>query len=146
MTKELSIKSIKENIVDKLLNNMDVLNYLEAKEFMEGTHLKISELRNNLIFDHDSSHAYDNYIAVDVSENEYSPLANAGHDFTVIIKMGLRQESNIDKMSETIKDIITKIYPDRNRYSNIPIKVTTTCPSCGQYEKLRRIIRFSIKC
>jgi len=145
MTKELSIATIKKELMDALLNNMDILKYLQVEKYLDRG-IKMTNIYNTLIFDYDASNINGDYIAVDVAEHEYSPLANAGHDFIVIIKMGLVSEKDLDKMSEIVKDIITKLYPNRERYSNIPIKMSTKYQDIGDIEKLHRMIKFTIKC
>ena len=47
MTKEISIENIKKEIIDKLMNNMDILKYLNAERLLNEGY-KISNLYNNL--------------------------------------------------------------------------------------------------
>ena len=108
MTKELSIESIKKEIIDKLMNNMEVLKYLEAdKRVAEG--MKLNELCNVCIFDHDSSCACGNYITVEVAEYDTHRAVNTtDRTYGVTIKMGLKNEENICAMSKVITDIVNK--------------------------------------
>ena len=118
MTKELSIESIKKEIIDKMMNNMDILNCLNCEKFVNEGY-KISDLYNNVIFDYDASNdVMSDYIAVEVVEHEYL----SGSKYIVMIKFGLNtndsDKRNLDKISLTLKNIINDLYPDRKKFSN----------------------------
>lgn len=133
MAKELSIESIKKEIIDKLMNNMEVLKYLEAdKRVAEG--MKLNNLYNVCIFDHDSSCAYGNYITVEVAEYDTARVIDTmARTYGIAIKMGLKNEENICAMSKVITDIINKLYPDRKRFSNVPVVTVDNCVSVNNY-------------
>lgn len=133
MAKELSIESIKKEIIDKLMNNMEVLKYLEAdKKVIDGT--KLEQFHNCFIFDHDSSHAWGDYIAVDVSEYDSHRAINFGDmTYMVTIKMGLKEEKNVCAMSIVVTDIINELYPDRKKFSNVPVITVDNCVSVNNY-------------
>lgn len=131
MTKELSIKTIKKELMDALLNNMDVINYF--KEYIEkGTH--ISKLYNNFIFDYDLSRIVGDYIAVEVSEYDSPGATNIGDmEYMVTIKMGLKREEKVYDMSTVITGIVNKLYPDRKKFSNVPFTTVDNCISVNDY-------------
>ena len=133
MTKELSIESIKKEIIDKLMNSMEVLKYLEAdKRVAEG--MKLNDLYNNGIFDYDSSCAWGNYITVEVAEYDSHRTVNTtDRTYVVIIKMGLKNEEDICTMSKVITDIVNKLYPDRRKFSNVPFVTMDNCVSVNNY-------------
>ena len=131
MEKKLSIETIKKDIMDALLNNVDVINYF--KEYIEkGTH--ISKLYNNLIFDYDLSCVVGDYIAVEVSEYD-SPRATTIGDmeYMVTIKMGLKKEEKVYDMSTVITGIVNKLYPGRKKFSNVPFTTVDNCMSVSDY-------------
>lgn len=133
MAKELSIESIKKEIIEKLMNNMEVLKYLKAdKKVADGVNLE--KFYNNFIFDHDSSHAYGDYISVEVSEYDSHGAINIGDMvYMVTIKMGLKEEENVCAMSAVITDIVNKLYPDRKKFSNVPFITVDNCVSVNNY-------------
>lgn len=133
MTKELSIESIKKEIIDKLINNMDLLKYLEAdKKVSEG--MKLNDLYNSCIFDYDSSCACGDYISVEVAEYDTPRAVNTtDRTYRVNIKMGLKNEENICAMSKVITDIVNKLYPCRKRFSNMPFVTVDNCVSVNNY-------------
>lgn len=76
MTKELSIENIKKELIDKISNNSDILEYFENylhDEFHKNC-LKeygMKYIKDNFIFANDMSvFGYDNFISVEVTENE----------------------------------------------------------------------------
>lgn len=130
MTKELSIKSIKKEIIDKLMNKMDILNYFE--KYTELEDLKISQLYNTFIYDYDSSSVPEDYITVEVSEFD-SKVNTTGKKYQVVIKMGLEKEENICDMASKIVEIIEELYPGKKRFSNVPFKTMDNCISVDGY-------------
>ena len=111
MTKELSIENIKRELLDKLMNNMDILNYLEVEKLLNEGY-KISQLYNNVIFDYDVSNKVGDYISVEVAEYEYSHTkTNDSNKYIIEIKMGLNNESNLDNIASVIKEYCIKIIP-----------------------------------
>lgn len=133
MTKELSIESIKKEIINKLMNNMEVLKYLEADtKIAEGTRLE--QFYNNYIFDYDLSYVSGDYITVEVSEYDSHRAINIGDmAYMVTIKMGLKKEENVCAMSIVITDIVNKLYPDRKKFSNVPFITVDNGVSVNNY-------------
>lgn len=123
MTKELSIKGIKAEIIEKLMNNMDILQYLEVEKFIDEGYT-ISKLYNNLIYDYGVEYVGCNYISVEVAEFDSPVAINIGNKkYTVVIKMGLVNERKVCDLSSIITDIVNKLYPDRKRFSNVAYRV-----------------------
>lgn len=97
MTKELSIDNIKKDIIDKLLNNLDILNHF--KKYMEEGY-PISKFLNQFIFDCDATNVGEDYISVEVAEHEINrPVIPDCKKYIVSIKMGLKKEYDICKMA-----------------------------------------------
>ena len=48
--KELSIESIKKELIDRFVNNMEILRYLEIEK-QDG--VKLSQVQNTFIYDYD---------------------------------------------------------------------------------------------
>lgn len=149
MTKELSIENIKRELLDKLMNNMDILNYLEVEKLLNEGY-KISQLYNNVIFDYDVSNKVGDYISVEVAEYEYSHTkTNDSNKYIIEIKMGLNNESNLDNIASVIKNIVLKLYPNRKRFSNVPFytkeRGSDFFGDKRFYDKLNRMIRFEIE-
>lgn len=148
MMKELNIESIKKEIIEKLMNNMDILNYLEVGRLLNDGY-KISQIYNNLIFDYDVSNKTGDYISVEVAEYEYSQIEiNDSRKYIVEIKIGLNNESNLDKITSVVKEIVSKIFPNRKNYCNVPFYTKESGMNFFNneitYNKLNRIIRFEI--
>ncbi|MBQ6995586.1 MAG: hypothetical protein IJN64_14035 [Lachnospiraceae bacterium] len=133
MVKELSIESIKKDIIDKLMNNMDILKYLEAeRRVAEGTRLE--EFFNRFIYDHDTTCAGANYISVEVAEHDGSCITRVGDKkYVVTIKMGLEWEENVCALASVVAGIIDKLYPNRRKFSNVPFKTVDNCLSVSDY-------------
>lgn len=71
--KELSIESIKNEIVDNLKNNLDILKCLEIDNLIFQTRgdQNVSNICNSFIFNYGIV-AAGNYIAVEAEEHEFS--------------------------------------------------------------------------
>lgn len=121
MQKELNIKNIKKEIVDKLMNNMEILQYLEAETLINEGYT-IPKLYNNLIYDYDVEGVNVNYISVEVAEADRTATIK-DKKYTVIIKMGLVDEEKVSDMSSIVTDIVEKLYPDREKFSNVAYRV-----------------------
>lgn len=142
MTKELSIENIKKEIIDKLMNNMDILNYF--KRYTEDG-VKISQFHNSLIWDYDVSGFGSDYISVEVAEYEINRPINSDYKrYDVSIKMSLIKEENICDMAKTISNIVKSLYPNGNGFSNVPFKTKEYMNTGLEYEKLHRAITFNI--
>ncbi len=59
MTKELSIENIKKELINKLMNNVEVLKYLEADEWMKKFGVQIKDLYNNMFYDYEYNTGYE---------------------------------------------------------------------------------------
>lgn len=131
MTNELSIKGIKKEIIDKLMNNMDVLNYFK-KYTAEG--FTISKLYNNFIFDYDSSGVPEDYITVEVLEFDVDFKVNTtDKKYQVVIKMGLEKEENVCDMASKIVEVIEELYPDKKKFINTTFKTMDNCITVDGY-------------
>lgn len=144
--KELSIESIKKELIDKFVNNMDILRYLEVERHND---VKLSQVKDAFVYDYDNPNVTGDFITVDVAENIFSK-ANIRDSvkYVVSIKIGLGCAYNLDKIAAIIKEIVFKEYPHIKRYSNVPIYVK----KCGydflnsyhEYNELNRMITFEI--
>ncbi len=151
MKKELSIETIKKELIDKFTNNMDILRYLEVERHDD---VKLSQVKDAFVYDYDNPNVTDNFITVDVAENIFSK-ANIRDSvkYVVSIKIGLCCAYNLDKIAAIIKEIVLKAYPDIKRYSNVPIYVKkygyAYLNGCAysnerEYNELNRMITFEI--
>lgn len=145
MTKELSIEKIKKELIDKLLNNMDILKYLNAERLLNEGY-KISNLHNNLIYDYDIPDIEGNYIAVEVAEYTNTLNTNASNQkYTVSIKMGLVDRECLDSLAAVVKNIITELYPHKKRFSNVPFYTKRYGYNNKIHHELNRVITFEIE-
>lgn len=150
MTKDLSIENIKKIIIDKLINNMEILKYLNFEKFVNEGY-KISDLYDEFIFNYDASNEVNgDYIAVEVVEHEHV----SGLKYIVIIKFGLNADDsdkrNLDKIAFIIKNIINELYPNRKKYSNNIFYTkqpgyTHMHGYIREYYALNRVITFEIE-
>ncbi|MDY4840657.1 MAG: hypothetical protein SO160_14170 [Lachnospiraceae bacterium] len=140
MSKELSIKTIKKELMDALLNDMDILNYVAKRYVDDG--LKISQIYNTAIFDYDTFNVGCDYITVEVGERDNFPINNK--TYKVAIKMGLSEEEFLTELSSLVTNIVNKLYPNRKRFCNMPFYKEKEA-GCATYEGLNRVITFSIE-
>lgn len=144
--KELSIESIKKELIDKLVNNMDILRYLEVEK-QDG--VKLSQVQNTFIYDYDKPNVTGNFITVDVAE--YVSSKTNIRDFVkyiASIKIGLQHANNLDSMAAIIKEIVLNTYPYIKKYNNVPIyvkKYGCAYPYEHEHNELNRLITFEIK-
>ena len=120
MTKELSIKTIKEELMDALLGDMRIINSFSNKDKR-----KASDYIGTNIFGHlnESIRSYhvDTYINFDVAKREDK------FDVYICIKThkDLLSKSNgnncLDNISKYIEEIINELYPDRKVFVNTPV-------------------------
>ena len=123
MTKELSIENIKKELINKISNNSDILeyftNYLCARE--KENYLKeygTKYIKDNYIFPYDmSSSMYGSFIAVEVNEEEGTDFDGsktyAKMYYRVNIMVALEDGKALDKISVLLGKIATELYPDR---------------------------------
>lgn len=144
--KELSIETIKKELIDKFTNNMDILRYLEVERHDD---VKLLQVKDAFVYDYDNPNVTGDFITVDVAENIFSK-ANIRDSvkYVVSIKIGLGCAYNLDKIAAIIKEIVFKEYPYIKRYSNVPIYVKKYgCDflnSYHEYNELNRMITFEI--
>ena len=145
MTKELSIENIKKELINKISNNSDILeyfeNYLRGEEFHKHS-LKeygMKYIKDNYIFANDMSvFGYDNFISVEVTENELLICGNIEKCYNVNIIVTLEDYKDIDRISVLLGKIATELYPDRSNYRN-------TVYSYEGKKQLIRVVQFTIK-
>lgn len=128
MTKELSIENIKKELIDKIFNNSDILEYFENYVREIGSMSALKEygtkyIKDNYIFPYDmSSSAYGSFIAVEVNEEEGTGFDGlktyAKMYYRVNIMVALEDGKALDKISVLLGKIATELYPDRFSYKN----------------------------
>lgn len=144
-SKELSIESIKKELIEKFVNNMDILRYLEVEK-QDG--VKLSQVQNTFIYDYDKPNVTGNFITVDVAEYVSSRVNM--RDFTkyvVSIKIGLERENNLDNIAAIIKKIVLNVYPYIKKYNNVPIYVKKygyAYSNEREHNEFTRLITFEI--
>lgn len=151
MSKELSIKGIKRDIIDKLLDSTYIVGLFDLQK---NGYKSISELKDAYIFDYAQIAPYGDFISVDVSEittpNRTLVAVPSSSKFDVSIISGLNcvarnNENRLDNISEVIKGIIRELYPCNKNYRDI--FNLQNIPSCtGGYElRLVRTITFTVE-
>lgn len=143
MTKELSIKTIKKELIDRILNTVEVLKYLNTDRVTNnGKDDKLSDVYNTIVFDYDSGNNSGDFIAIEVGEHkDFSMGTNNGYSYTVSIKIGLVQKKDLDRLAAVIKDIISDLYLNAKKYRNIPFY----SKSWNGGNDLNRLITFEIE-
>lgn len=144
MTKELSIEKIKKELIDKISNNSEILeyfeNYLQGEEYHKHC-LKeygMKYIKDNFIFANDMSvFGYDNFISVEVNEEEGTGLDGVKMYYRVNIMVTLEDYKDIDRISVLLGKIATELYPDRFSYKN-------TVYSYEGKKQLIRTVHFTI--
>lgn len=157
MTKELSIKAIKKELIDKISTNEKVLKHFEnvEKQIYDGACIKeygMDYVKNKYIYDHDvSCNNYDNFISVEVCEYEQSLYSNKTcHSYNVAIMVAvskdstIKEENTLDNLSVLLGNIATELYPNRDTYSNKVVAMEHTSALRGKYNQLVRVIQFTI--
>lgn len=145
MTKELSIKTIKKELIYKISTNEEVLKHFENVERQRHGGACIKEhgmdyVKNRYIYDYDvSCNNYDDFISVEVCEDEENLLGSKKY-YNVAIMVAvsknntIREENTLDELSVLLGNIATELYPSRYSYSN---KVVVM-------EHIVRVIQFTI--
>lgn len=158
MSKELSIKGIKKEIIDKLLDSTYIVGLFGLQEHGFKS---ISDIKDAYIFDYARIESYSDFISVDVSEiktsNRLEVAGNAPLKFDVSIIFGLNcvarnNENRLDNISEVIKGIIQELYPFNKNYrdvfslQSIPTVIRGYESPTGGYElRTIRTITFTIE-
>ena len=136
MTKELSIKSIKEELMDAFLGDMRIINSFGGKEVR-----KVREYIGTNIFGYLNENAScgytDTYINFDVMKNR------GCYDVFIILKVDKCLMKNeavncLDDISECIEEIVNELFPYHKSYSDVPIDVVSD-------DYVRRNIRFTLR-
>lgn len=152
MTKELSIENIKKELINKISNNSEILeyfeNYLRDDDEKMTRYLKeygMKYIKDNYIFPYDmATSGYCNFITVEVTEKELLICGNIEKCFNVSIMIALEKYKDLDKISTLLGKIATELYPDRSNYRNTPYNIDC---SYNQFtnKKLVRVVQFTIK-
>lgn len=149
MTKELSIENIKTELINKISNNAEILeyftNYVRAKD--GETYLKeygTKYIKDNYFFSHDmSTSGYGNFIAVEVNEEEGTNFSGVKIYYRVNIMVALEDDKAIDKISVLLGKIATELYPDRFSYKNTVYDIERSHYHYTS-KQLVRVIQFTI--
>lgn len=135
MVKELSIKTIKEELMDALLGDMRIIN-----SFSNKGEKKVKDYMGRNIFGYlneNVSCSYpDTFINFDVMKNR------GCYDVFIFLKMHKDLVKNeavngLDDISECIEEIVNELYPYHKSYSDVPVDVVSD-------NYVRRNIRFSL--
>lgn len=143
MKNELSIETIKKEIIDNISNNMEVLKYLEIEKH-DG--IKLDNICNNLIFPYDIPNCEGDYISIEVAEYERSQTSTRdSKKYVVSIKIGLDNKNNLDVMASLVKGVILKVFPYIRKIDNEPFYVRSQDCFGNDRIVLNRLIMFEIK-
>lgn len=136
MTKELSIKSIKEELMNALLGDMRIIN-----SFSNNGEKKVKDYIGRNIFGYlneKASCSYtDTYINFDVMKSR------GCYDVFILLKMHKDLVKNeavngLDDVSECIEEIVNEVYPYHKSYSDVPVDVVSN-------NYVKRNIRFTLR-
>lgn len=150
MTKELSIENIKKELIDKISNNSEILeyfeNYLHGEEFHKHC-LKeygMNYIKDNYIYPYDMSMSgYSNFIAVDVNEVEDTYTGGITMYYKVNIIIALEKYKDLDKISVLLGKIVSELYPDRFGYKNTAYIIEYSHNQFND-KRLARVVQFTI--
>lgn len=153
MTKELSIENIKKELIDKISNNEEVLEYFEnhyhknvANDILKQYGIK-AIMKDIFIFAHDiSASNMDMFISVEANEEEVYTLTTSGREaktlYKVNIMVALENNYDLDKMSVLLGQIATELYPDRYDYKNSVYNIEHSYPYGSK--QLVRVVQFRV--
>ena len=145
MTKELSIENIKKELINKISNNSEILEYFENYLRDEKMDRCIKEygmkfIKDNYIFPYDmSTSGYLNFIAIEVDESEVCMEKN--YDVNIIVV--LEDYKAIDKIAVLLGKIASELYPNRFNYRNTAYSMDYSYSQCNN-KTLARAIQFTI--
>lgn len=152
MTKELSIENIKKELIDKISNNEEVLEYFEEHYRENGANDILIRygrkvIKDNFIFAHDMSVSnMDMFISVEVNEEEIYTLTTSGREvktlYKVNIMVALENDNDLDKMAMLLGKIATELYPDRCDYKNSVYNIEHLYPY-GK-KQIVRVVQFRV--
>ena len=134
MTKELSIKSIKEELMDAFLGDMRIINSFADKDVKKVTDYIGKNIFSNLYVPDILN--LDTYINFDVMKRK------DGYDVVIIIEthkdlLGKDIVNHLDQISEYIEEIVNELYPYNRFYTDIP--------ECTTGNLARRQISFTLQ-
>lgn len=136
MTKELSIKSIKEELMDAFLGDMRIIN-----SFSNKGEKKVKDYIGRNIFGYLNENAICSYTDTFIN---FDVMKSRGcYDVFILLKTHKDLVKNeavngLDDISECIEEIVNELYPYHKSYSDVPINMV----SDGY---VRRNIRFSLR-
>lgn len=150
MSEELSIKGIKKDIIEKLLDSTYIVGLFDPKV----RELKsISDIKDTFIFDYAKIESQD-FISIDISEiitpNRTLVGGPSSSKFDVSIIFGLdcvarNDENRLDNISEVIKGIIQELYPCNRNYRDV-FSLQNIPTVTGGYElRTIRTVTFTIE-
>lgn len=121
MTKELSIRNIKKEITNALLDDMRIMNMFGNKNVK-----KASDYIGKNIFCHlnddvtylESTDIYINYDATSFREHYDLLIYLKAHNSLLDSKDGVNK---LDELTEYIEEIVKELYPNCKCYENTPI-------------------------
>lgn len=130
MTKELSIENIKKELIDKISNNEEVLEYFKNNDNVKRSGMDVRDFVKEYVIFNNAVAAlneyHENFIAIEVGEHErYIYTKDAGGKknikpyYSVIITIAYKDDSLVDKLSVLIGKIVTESYPNRYDYDNL---------------------------
>lgn len=136
MTKELSIKSIKNELMDAFLEDMGIINSFGNKEVKKAKDYIGTNICGYL-YDNENGIYTDTYIHFDVMKSR------GCYDVFIILKAHKDLMKNeavncLDDISECIEEIVNELYPYHKSFSNVPVNVVSD-------KYVRRNIRFSLR-
>lgn len=136
MTKELSIKSIKKELMDALLGDMRIIN-----SFSNKGEKKVKDYIGTNIFGYLNENASCSYTDAFIN---FDVMKNRGcYDVFIILKVDKCLMKNeavncLDDISECIEEIVNELYPYHKLFSNVPVNVVGD-------NYVRRNIRFTLR-
>ena len=136
MTKELSIKSIKKELMDALLGDMRIIN-----SFSNKGEKKIKDYIGRNIFGYLNENASCSYTDTFIN---FDVMKNRGcYDVFIILKthkclMKNEAVNCLDDISVCVEEIVNEVYPYHKSYSDVPVDVVSD-------DYVRRNIKFSLR-
>lgn len=118
MSKKLSIGTIKKELMDAMVNNVNIINSFGKHEDIKKTSDYINRnIFSNLNID-ESFTSEASYISFDVSYERKS------YGITIIVRVyrGLRDNNRVDVICDAITDIVNELYPYHTSFINMPIR------------------------
>lgn len=156
MEKELSIKAIKEELINKISTDEKVLKHFEnvEKQIYDGACIKeygMDYVKNKYIYDHDvSCNNYDDFISVEVCEYEEDLCETKKRYCSVTIMVAvsksntIKEENTLDELSVLLGNIVAELYSNRHTYSNKAVVMERISCSGKKFNQPVRVINFTI--